>query len=154
MNPFVLCFRKISVVKRFLDKRGVEVEYQDFPSKTFCLTVPKNFEGKPFSVSLLSGADKVWIREGVGSNKIFFRNFSSHSAEDFCRETLYCFTTFGCRKSFDQRGGGNYQDLLSKNFFLTLPKKFVREPIRVSLISGMENFFASAGYVSIFDFLA
>ena len=35
-----------------------------------------------------------------------------------------------------------------------MPKKFVREPIRVSLISGMENFFASAGYVSIFDFLS
>ena len=130
----------------------MEVEYQDFPSKTFCLTVPKNFVGKPFSVSLLSGAEKVWIREGVGSIKIFFRNFSSHSAEDVCRETLYCFTTFGCRKSFDERGGGNYQDYLSKNFFLTVPKKFVREHIRVSLISGMENFFASAGYVSIFDF--
>ena len=24
-------------------------EYQDFPSKFFCLTVPKNFAGEPFS---------------------------------------------------------------------------------------------------------
>ena len=62
MNPSVLCFRKISVLKKFMDKRGVE--YQDFPSKTFCLTVPRNFVGKPFSVSLLSGAEEVWIREG------------------------------------------------------------------------------------------
>ena len=62
VNPSVLCFRKISVLKKFMDKRGVE--YQDFPSKTFCLTVPKNFVGKPFSVSLFSGAEEVWIREG------------------------------------------------------------------------------------------
>ena len=33
-------------------------------------------------------------------------------------------------------------------------KKFVREPIRVSLIADMEKFFASAGYVTIFDFLS
>ena len=47
------------------------MEYQDFPSKTFCLTVPRNFARKPFSVSLLLGAEKVWIREGLGSIKIF-----------------------------------------------------------------------------------
>ena len=35
-----------------------------------------------------------------------------------------------------------------------MPKEFVREPFRVSLISGMENFFASEGYVTIFDFLS
>ena len=40
------------------------MEYQDFPSKTFCLTVPRNFAVKPFSVSLLSGVEKVWIKEG------------------------------------------------------------------------------------------
>ena len=30
----------------------------------FCLTVPKFFVGKPFGVSLISGIEKVWIREG------------------------------------------------------------------------------------------
>ena len=59
------------------------MEYQDFPSKTFCLTVPRNFVGKPFSVSLLSGAEEVWIRKGVGSFKIFCRQFSVSSAEKF-----------------------------------------------------------------------
>ena len=62
MNPFVLCFRKFSVVKKLMDERTGE--YQDFPSKTFCLTVPRNFVGKSFSVSLPSGAEEVWIREG------------------------------------------------------------------------------------------
>ena len=37
-NPSVLCFGKIPVAKKFLDKGGVE--HQDFPSKNVCLTVP------------------------------------------------------------------------------------------------------------------
>ena len=40
-NPSVLCFKKFPVAK-FIDKRGGG-EYQEFPSKTFCLTVLKNF---------------------------------------------------------------------------------------------------------------
>ena len=43
MNSSALYFTKFSVVKKFMDKKGVE--YQDFPSKTFCLTVPKNSVG-------------------------------------------------------------------------------------------------------------
>ena len=56
-EPFCAVFQKIFGSKKFMDKRGVE--YRDFPSKTFCLTVPRNFVGKPFSVSLLSGAEEV-----------------------------------------------------------------------------------------------
>ena len=37
-----------------MDKKG---EYQDFPSKTFCLTVSNIFVGEPFSVSLISGIE-------------------------------------------------------------------------------------------------
>ena len=66
--------------------------------------------------------------ERGGSIKIFCRNFWSHSAEDIRRVTLQCFTTFGCRKCLDKRGGGKYQDFLSKIFFLTGPKNFVGEP--------------------------
>ena len=54
-----------------LDKRGGE-EYQDFPSKFFCLTVPKNSVGKSFTVAIVSGIEKVWKRGG-GSIKIFRR---------------------------------------------------------------------------------
>ena len=52
-EPFCAVFQKISVAKKFVDKR--KGEYQDFPSKTVCLTVPKNIVGEPFSVSLVSG---------------------------------------------------------------------------------------------------
>ena len=63
------------------------MKYQDFPSKTFCLTVPRNSVGKPFSGSLISGDEKVWIREG-GISSFSVENFLSHSAEEFRRETL------------------------------------------------------------------
>ena len=39
-------------------------EYQDFPSKIFCLTVPKFSGGESFTVALFSGIEKVWIRVG------------------------------------------------------------------------------------------
>ena len=66
-------YQKISGSEKFYaSERGRG--YQDFPSKIFCLTVPKNFAGEPFSVSLISGTEKVWIRGG-GSIKISCRKF-------------------------------------------------------------------------------
>ena len=53
-----------------MDKKG---EYQDFPSKLFCLTVPKNFVAEPFSVSLISGTEKSYASEGYVT--IFRRKF-------------------------------------------------------------------------------
>ena len=51
-----------------MDERGWE--YQAFPSKSFGLTVLRIFVGNPFGVSLLLGAEKVWIREG-GKYQVF-----------------------------------------------------------------------------------
>ena len=53
-----------------MDKRG---GYQDFPSETFCLTVPKILVGEPFSVSLTSGIEKIFAYEG--NITIFCRKF-------------------------------------------------------------------------------
>ena len=58
----MLCFRKFVVAKKFEDKKAGE--YQDFPSKIFCLTVPKKFVGEPFSVSIISGIEKFYASEG------------------------------------------------------------------------------------------
>ena len=73
MNLSVMCFRIFPVTKKFMDKRGGE--YQDFPSITFCLTVPKNSVGEYFTVAIISGIEKFWIREVGGSIKIFRRKF-------------------------------------------------------------------------------
>ncbi len=48
------CYRHFPVAKKFMDKRG---GYQDFPLKNFSLTVPKNFAGESFTVSLISGIE-------------------------------------------------------------------------------------------------
>ena len=69
------------------------MEYQDFTSKIFCLTVPKNFVQEPFSVSLFSGIEKFYALEGYVT--IFHRMFLYDSPEVLRRETLWCFVNFG-----------------------------------------------------------
>ena len=58
-NPIVLCFRKIPAAKKSMDKRG---GCQDFPSKTFCLTLPNSFAGEPFFAVFqkVSGSEKEY----------------------------------------------------------------------------------------------
>ena len=55
----MLCFRKFTVAKKFMDKRGGV--YQDFPSKFFCLTMPKSSVGELFCAVFQknSGSEKV-----------------------------------------------------------------------------------------------
>ena len=38
--------------------------YQDFPSKILCLTERKIFLGESFTIALVLGIEKVWIRVG------------------------------------------------------------------------------------------
>ena len=61
------------------------------------------------------------------------------------------FQKFSDREKFLwRRRRGKYEDFLSKKFCFTVPQKFVLEPFRVSLISGIEIFYASDGYITIF----
>ena len=107
-NPSLLCFRKVLVAKKFFDKKGVG--YQDFASKNFCPTVPRNFV-----------------------------------AETFC---TVCQKICGSEKFMDKKG--EYQLFPLEIFRLTVPKNFVGEPYSVSLVSGIENFCDSHGYVTFF----
>ena len=57
------CCNKFGCRKN-LDNRGGE-GYQDFPSKFFCLTVPKNLSTmESFSVWLISGIERLYASEG------------------------------------------------------------------------------------------
>ena len=47
--------------------------YHVFPSKSFCLTVPKNDVEESFSISLFLGIEKVYASEGYVT--IFLRKF-------------------------------------------------------------------------------
>ena len=70
----MLCFRKSLWI------RGGR-EYQDFPSKIFCLTVPKNFVGKPICAVF----QKKFMDKRGGSIKSFRRKIFTHRAEIFGR---------------------------------------------------------------------
>ena len=76
----------------------------------------------------------------------------SHSDEKSRRGTLQSFILFGYRKSLDERvgGGSECQSFRSKTSCLTVPEILVGQFFRVSLLSGLEKFYASEGYVTIF----
>ena len=150
----LLCFRKFLVPKNVSDKREGGGGYHDFLSKLFCLTVRKKFVGEPFCVSL-SSIEKIYGQEAGGGRE--YHNFLSNIfcltvpknfvGEPFCAVLR---KISGSEEVYDKKGGGEYQDFLSKIFCLTVPKNFVGEPFRVSLFSGIEKFYASEGYVTIF----
>ena len=131
-NPKPTVWERCCLNKNFTHKKGMSLFYVDF----FCLTVPKNFVGELFSVSLFSGIEKVWIKWGGGVSRFSVEFFLSHSAENFRRGIPYCCINFGYRKSFEKRG---YQDFMSKIFCLTVPKIFVGESFTVALTSGTEK---------------
>ncbi len=62
MNSALLCFRNFPVAKILWIRGGGE--YQVFPSKIFCLTVPIIFVGEFLNVALITGTEKVWITRG------------------------------------------------------------------------------------------
>ncbi len=70
--------------RKSLEKRGGGVgrEYQVFPFKSFCLTVPKISVRESFTVAL------IFLEGGV--SKFSVENFLSHSDENFRRGILYC----------------------------------------------------------------
>ena len=57
-NPSPVCLRKFLIANRFMDKKG---ECGEFPSKMFCLTVPKHFVEEPFCAGFqkISDCEKV-----------------------------------------------------------------------------------------------
>ena len=72
-NPSVVCFRKLPVAKKFMDKKVGGAEYQNFPSKICCLTVPEIFVRQTFRVSLNYGLEKLYASRGYVT--IFRRSF-------------------------------------------------------------------------------
>ena len=58
-NHSVVCFGKFPLANKFMDEKG---EYQIFPSKIFCLTVPKHSVEEPFCAVFqkISGSENVY----------------------------------------------------------------------------------------------
>ena len=85
MNSALLCFRNFPVAKILWIRGGGE--YQVFPSKIFCLTVPIIFVGEFLNVALITGTEKVWIRGG-GVSRYSVEKFLFHTGEKFRRGTI------------------------------------------------------------------
>ena len=86
----MLCSRDF-LPKKNLKKGGKE--YQEFPWKVFCLTVPKNLVGEQILLCCVS--ENLWQRksfekEGEGVSKVSVENVLSHSAKKFGRGSLLC----------------------------------------------------------------
>ena len=91
-EKFFAVLQKFPVAKKFMDNGGGG-DYQDVPSKIFCLIVPEISVGEIFTVALISGTEKVWIRKGGGGwvvSRFSIENFLSHSDEKFRRGNLLC----------------------------------------------------------------
>ena len=210
LRAFLQCFRKFEVSKKFMHNRG----YHNFPSKFFCVTVPKKFVRESYCFWENFWFQKVlWMKKRV--SRFCFWNFWSHSAEKFrgqplnvseklgywknlcilagitfsrrnflvwqCRKNswaslqsfgkfgvskffmhlwvsqfsvenfcltvpkifvggiVYCFISFGFRKSLDRRGSIT---IFRRSFCLTVPKYFIRENFGVSKNSFIVNLHA------------
>ena len=85
-----------------------------------------------------------------GRSRFSIENLLSHNTENLRRGApFFVSQNFWYRKNLWIRGGGEYHDFLSKFFCLTVPKNFVGKLFSVSLISGIEKFYASESYVTI-----
>ena len=84
-------------------------------------------------------------------SRFFVEFFLFHSAEKCRKESCSLSLTSDIEKVWMNGWcGGECQDFPWKISCLTVPKKFVGKPFRVSLILGIEKFYAEEGYVTIF----
>ena len=78
----MLCFGKFPVANKFMDKKGGSIKI--FRRKFF-VSVPKNFVGEPFRVSLISGIGKILCFRGLCHDfpsKIFCLTVPKHFVEE------------------------------------------------------------------------
>ena len=130
-----------------MDKREGEVSRLSF--ENFLSHSAENFRRGTFYGVTDFGYRKILCLRGL------CHDFSSNFFFSQDRKTLQvnpsvlCFGKFPVANKFvDEKWG--YQNFPSKIFHLKVLKNFVGQPFRVSLIWGIDNFYASEGYVTIF----
>ena len=83
----MLCFRKLPVPKKIMQKRG---GIKIFRRKCFCLRVPKNFVGENFCAVLqkISGSEKIMDKRGV--SRFSVERFFVSECRNFRRGKFLC----------------------------------------------------------------
>ena len=137
VNPFVLFFRKFPVAKKFMYKRGGE--YQDIPSKIFCLTVPIIFVGEFLFFALITGTEKVWIRGGGEYQDNPWKIFCFTVPIIFVGES-FTFAVFSGTGKVWIRGGGSVKIFRRKNFVSQCRKFSLGNPLLLEFFWVPEKF--------------
>ena len=159
-NPSVLCFRKLLVAKKFMDKKegGVTIfSVDNFSSESaekfrrrthqsfinfgyrkglnervggsvkifrlkFLVSLPKNFVGEPFSLSLNSSIERIYASEGYVTiiRLIFF--VSQCRKISYSNPSVLCFRKFPVAKKFMDKRGGSVK-IFRQNFFVSQCRK-------------------------------
>ena len=138
----ILSFKKVLVAKNFYGYKGGLTIFRQ-----------KAFVSQYRNENLCKGTLLFSRKFRISKNFMRKRRISrfsieklvSHSTNKVCRETILCFTKFLVSKNLMDMvggGGGSITIFFQKFFCLTLPKNFVKERFRVSLISGIEKFYA------------
>ena len=117
--------------------------YQDFPSKMYCLTVPKISVGNPLLLHQFRVPKKFGEEGG-------YQDFTSK---------MFCLTVpkisvgnplllqyFGVSKKFGQEGGGGVSRFSVENLLSHCAEYFRRESFTVALISGAEKVWRRGGW--------
>ena len=93
-------------------------EFRKFPSKRFCLKLPKQFVGGRFTLSLVSGIENVFASEGYVT--IFRRNFfvSQYRNISSRNPSVLCFRKLLVAKKFMEKKGEGGVSIISVEFFL------------------------------------
>ena len=118
-----------------------------FRRKICRLTVPNHFVEEPFCVLENFGYRKILCLRGK-YHDFLWKICCLTVPKNFAGEPFCVSQNFWYRKILWIRGGGSIT-IFCQFFCLTVPKKFVGEPLSVSLISGIEKFYAWEGYVTI-----
>ena len=119
----LLCFRKYLVSKKFKEERGRE--YQDFPSKIFCLAVPKKFVGESFSTSLFSVIEKFYASERGGSFNIFCRKCFVSQCQNFpLRGGSFTVAISSGNEKVSIRGGAGSIKIFRRKTFVSQCRNF------------------------------
>ena len=103
-----------------MDKRGGE--HQDFPSETFCLTVPKTSLWESFTVAIISGIEKFWMRGGEYQD-FPWKSFCLTVSKRFVGQFFTVAIISGIEKVWIRRGASKFS---VENFWSHSAKSFRR----------------------------
>ena len=142
-NPSLLCFRKILVAKKFMEKKG-RLGLSKLCVENFLSQVLQRFVEEPFCAvfqNFLVAKKFMEEKWGGGVSKYSVENFLSHSTETFFRGTLLCCVSekFCWAKKCMDKKEGSITVFRRKLFYHSAKNKiFVVESFSLSFLSGME----------------